>query len=182
MITVKSKDDKIPIYHFVLSCLALTRTYVTIFDTSAFIATSIHQIAQHLPDPFLQRSTILVPFDDSGLSHSLAEATAADTRAFLIEDTNALLYLMAPTGDKSGLHHLSTLFHLVAYSVRINKAFVIGVVYKREADKQSTRSLAKISDVQLDAEVRNGTLSFSCPTISWPSGHFAIPLYLDEST
>lgn len=107
---------------------------------------------------------------------------ATDTSAFVIEDLNALLYLMSPTGNKSGLRHLSSLFHLLAYAARINDSFVFGIVYRREASSQKVRSLTNISDVQLNAEVGSNLLSFSSAGIDWPSGRFDVPVYLDWST
>lgn len=182
MIIVKRRSDKVPVIHFILSCLAITRTYPTIFDTSALVATNMTSIGQHLPSSFLQRSTTRVPYGDPELPNALSELTATETSAFLIEDLNALLYLMSPTGNKSALRYLSSLFHLLAYAARINHSFVFGTVYKRETGNQSMRSLTNISDVQLDAEVRNNLLHFSSTGVDWPSGRFTAPVYLDWST
>lgn len=181
-ITVKSRSDDGSVFRFLLGCLAISKTYPVIFDTSAFVGTNIHSSAAQLPKPFLQGSSIIVPDDGSRIEASLREMMLTDTTAFLIDDLNALLYLMSPTGERSGIRRLSAFFHVLAYAARTNRSFAIGMVYKTDSGAYSSRSLPGISELQVDAEIKGGELSFSSAKAGWPCGEFSVPFYLDPST
>jgi hypothetical protein len=172
---------------FLLGCLAASRTHVVIFDTSSFYGANMGILTEALPRGFLQQSTLITPQDDQRLGDSIAEVLAVKTGAILIDDLNALHYLLSSDRLQSGTQRLFAFIRLLSYEARINDLFVFGTVYKAEgdsaADRTTKRSLPAAADLQVSTEVHMDRLTFRCEEIKgWPSSRFSTPLYFDPST
>lgn len=185
---VKSRNDHGAVSRFILDCLAASRIRVAVLDTSCFYGVNIRKLAGSLPRQFLQQSTLLqLSDDDMNDEDSLTDMVASDASAILMDDLNAVLHLLSSQGQKSGIHRLSTFYHILSYSARINKLLVLGFVYKGDSGalpaRSTKRSLPKISDLQVTCEVRDGEIVFRCDGISgWSTDGFRIPLYFDPRT
>ncbi|MDA4113874.1 MAG: hypothetical protein OK474_07495 [Thaumarchaeota archaeon] len=178
--------------HFLLGCLAASRMRTVIFDTSSFYATNIGALAESLPKDFLQRSTLITPQDDRRLEDSVTDVLEMKAEAILIDDLNALHYLIS--SDRrggSGTHQLFTFIRLLSYQARTENLFVFGTVYKTERDsapeRTTRRSLSAAADLQITTTGttdRSDRISFRCTqTISgWPDNRFSAPLYLEPRT
>ncbi len=182
IIVVKNRSDNLAISRFLLGCLATTRNYVSVLDTSGFLSTNVSLLAAGLPSKFLQGSTISVPEEEMRPEDYLAGMVGRESEAVLIDDLNAVLYLLSPAGARSRMHHLSAFFHLLSYAARANNSLAIGIVYKTDSKALSARSLTGISDFQVEGEVVGNELLFRSPKADWPGGKFSVPLYFDPST
>ena len=144
-------------------------------------------LTQSLPRGFLQQSTLITPQDGQRLEDSITEVLAMKTGAVLIDDLNALYYLLSSDKRRSGTQRLFAFIRLLSYEARINDLFVFGTVYKTEgdsaADRTTKRSLSAAADLQVLTEVHVDRLTFRCDGVqSWPNGRFSTPLYLEPST
>lgn len=172
---------------FLLGCLAASRTHAVIFDTSSFYGANMGILTQALPKGFLQQSTLITPQDDQRLGDSITEVLATKTGAILIDDLNALHYLLSSDRLQSGTQRLFAFIRLLSYEARIDDLFVFGTVYKAEgdsaADRAAKRSLSAAADLQVSTEVHMDRLTFRCEEIEvWPNSKFSTPLYFDPST
>jgi hypothetical protein len=172
---------------FLLGCLAATRTQTVVFDTSSFYGTNIRTLTESLPKAFLQQSTIITPQDDQRIEDSITEVLAMKTEAIIIDDLNAIHYLLSPDRQKSGIHRLFTLLRLLSYEARTNNLSVFGAVYKAEGnsttERATRRSLSAAADLQIPTDEDLGRITFRCNEIGgWPNSRFSAPLYLEPST
>jgi hypothetical protein len=184
---VTSRKAHVALSHFLLGCLAASRIRVTVLDTSCFYGVNIRKLAAALPKEFLQQSTLIHLSDDLKDENSLTEMVMVDASAILMDDLNAVLHLLSSQGQKSGMHRLSTFYHVISYNARVNKLLALGIVYKADSSgfptRSTSRSLPRISDLQVMTEVRADEIVFQCDEIgSWPGDGFRAPLYFDEST
>jgi hypothetical protein len=177
--------------HFLLGCLAASRMRTVIFDTSSFYATNIGGLAGSLPKDFLQRSTLITPQDDRRLEDSLTDVLGMKAEAILIDDLNALHYLLSSDRQGSGIHPLFTFIRLLSYQARTENISVFGTVYKTERDsapeRATRRSLSAAADLQITTTGttdRSDRISFRCSetTGGWPDNRFSAPLYLEPRT
>jgi hypothetical protein len=185
--TVPSRRRNSSVAGFLLGCLAESRTSTMIFDTSAFYGANITALTQSSPKDFLQQSTLITPPEDLPLEDSLTEALTIKTGAILIDDLNALHYLLSSGTRRSGTHRLFAFIRLLSYEARTNDLYVFGTVYKAEgdsgADRATKRSLSAAADLQISTEARSDHITFRCDEIrGWPNNQFSTPLYLDPST
>jgi hypothetical protein len=184
---VKSRNDHAAVSRFILDCLAASSIRVAVLDTSCFYGVNIRKLAGSLPGQFLQQSTLLQQSDDMNDEDALTDMVASDASAILMDDLNAALHLLSSQGQKSGIHRLSTFYHILSYSARINRLLVLGFVYKGDSGalpaRSTKRSLPKISDLQVTCEVRDGEIVFRCDGIGgWSIDGFRIPLYFEPRT
>jgi hypothetical protein len=175
--------------HFLLGCLAASRMRAVIFDTSSFYATNIRALTESLPKDFLQRSVLITPQDDQRFEDSMADVLNMKTEAILIDDLNALHYLLSSDKQRSGTHQLFTFIRLLSYEARTDNISVFGMVYKTERDsapeRATKRSLSAAADLQITttSDDRSDRISFRCNEIrSWPNSRFSAPLYFEPST
>jgi hypothetical protein len=184
---VSGRKAHIEVSGFVLGCLAASRTRTAVLDTSCLYGVNVRKLAGELPKDFVQQSTLLHLSDDPGYEDSVTEMVAVDAPAILIDDLNAVLHLLSSQGQKSGIHRLATLYHILSYNARLNGLLVLGIAYSIDSSgplKRSTkRSLPNMSDLQVVTETRADEIVFQCGEIdSWPSDGFRAPIYFDEST
>ncbi len=185
--TVPSRGRNSAVARFLLGCLAESRTSTMIFDTSSFYGANIIDLTQSLPKDFLQQSTLITPPDDLPLEDSMTGVLTVKTGAILIDDLNALHYLLSSGPRRSGTHRLFAFIRLLSYEARINDLYVFGTVYKAEgdsaADRATKRSLSAAADLQIATEARPDHITFRCDEVKgWPNSSFSTPLYLDPST
>ena len=108
--------------------------------------------------------------------------------AILIDDLNALHYLLSSDKQRSGIHQLFTFIRLLSYEARTDGISVFGTVYKTERDsapeRATKRSLSAAADLQITTnDDRSDRISFRCNEISsWPNKRFSAPLYFEPST
>lgn len=184
---VTSRKAHTTLSYFVLGCLAASRMRVAVLDTSCLYGVNIGRLASTLPKEFLQQSTLLHMSDGLEEEGLLAEMVAAEVPAILIDDLNALLQLLSSQGQRSGIHRLSTFYHVLSYNARVNKLLALGVAYRTDfagfSNRSTRRSLPKMSDLQVTTDVRNDEIVFQCGDIgTWPSDGFRVPLYFEERT
>jgi hypothetical protein len=185
--TVPSRSRNSSVAGFLLGCLAESRTSTMIFDTSSFYGANITTLTQSLPKDFLQQSTLITPPDDLPLEDSMTGALTIKTGAILIDDLNALHYLLSSGKGKSGTHRLFAFIRLLSYEARINDLYVFGTVYMAEgdsaADRATKRSLSAAADLQISTDAHSDHITFRCDEIKgWPNNRFSTPLYFDPST
>jgi hypothetical protein len=185
--TSRRRNSKIA--HFLLGCLAATRARTIIFDTSSFYGTNIRALTESLPKDFLQRSVLITPQDGQKLEDSIGEALTTKAEAIVIDDLNALHYLLSSDRQKSGIHRVFTLLRLLSYEARIDGLSVFGTVYKADGDsstdRMTKRSLSAAADFQIttDDDDRSDRITFRCDEVrGWPDNRFSAPLYLEPST
>lgn len=130
-------------------------------------------LARQLPAAFLQQTEMIVPSEEKEIERSLEALVRVEASALFVDDLNALLYLMSPTGQKSGVHHLSNLLHVLAYAARVNRSFLMATVYDQDVSPQSTRSLSNLAELQISVTTdRSSILTFECADIGWPGNQF----------
>jgi len=174
--------------HFLLGCLAASRMRTVIFDTSSFYATNIRALTESLPKDFLQRSVLITPQDNQRFEDSMTDVLNMKAEAILIDDLNALHYLLSSDKQRSGIHQLFTFIRLLSYEARTDGISVFGTVYKTERDsapeRATKRSLSAAADLQITTnDDRSDRISFRCNEISsWPNNRFSAPLYFELST
>ncbi len=162
---------------FILGCFATLRIQATLVDTSCFYGTNIENLTDGLPKEFMQRCTLQYLSENPTNEESLANTFTAPSSALLIDDLNALLHLLSSRGQRFGIHRLSTFYHMLSYRARLNKLFVLGMVYKTRFGNVSTRgqrSLSQVSDLQVATELRtDGEIAFRCGGVAeWPVDGF----------
>ena len=138
--TVPSRSRNSSVADFLLGCLAESRTSTMIFDTSSFYGANITTLTQSLPKDFLQQSTLFTPPEDLPLEDSMTEALTIKTGAILIDDLNALHYLLSSGTHRSGTHRLFAFIRLLSYEARTNDLYVFGTVYKADGDSAADRA------------------------------------------
>lgn len=178
---VKNRVSNLAVSRFILGSLAESQIPVVVLDTSRFQGVNIASLTEGLPKDFLQRSVLMTVPDYSTEAEALSQIVGAESRALIIDDVNAVLHLLSSRGRKSGIHRLSTFFHLLSYHARLNRMLILGVVYRSTFGSVhagiTKRSLPKISDLQVTAEVReDGVVFRSSDITAWPAEGFAAPL------
>jgi hypothetical protein len=184
--TVPSRSRNSSVAGFLLGCLAESRTSTMIFDTSSFYGANITALTESLPRDFLQQSTLVTPSDDLPLEDSMAGALTIKTGAILIDDLNALHYLLSSGTRRSGTQRLFSFIRLLSYEAMTNDLYVFGTVYKAEgdsADRGTKRSISAAADLQISTDARSNRITFRCDEVKgWPNNRFSTPLYFDPST
>ena len=175
------------VVRFLMGCLAASRKRTAIFDTSSFFGTNIRTLTESLPREFLMQSTLVTPQGGQRVEDSMAELLAMKADAILIDDLNALHYLLSTDRQKPGIQRLFALIRLLSYESRINRTSVFGTVYKTESEsageRVTRRSLSAAADLQIFTDDRAGRITFRCDEASgWPNNRFSAPLYLEPST
>src|ERR1039458_4598840 len=135
---VPSRSRNSSVASFLLGCLAESRTSTVIFDTSSFYGANISALTQSLPKDFLQQSTLITPPDDLPLEDSMTAALTIKTGAILIDDLNALHYLLSSGPRRSGTHRLFAFIRLLSYEARLNDLYVFGTVYKARSEEHTS--------------------------------------------
>ena len=165
---------------FLLGCLASCRTRTVIFDTSSFYGSNIRALTESLPKSFLQQSILATPRDSQRFEDSMTEFLALKTEAILIDDLNALHYLLSSERHKSGTYAFFTFLRILSYQARINNLSVFGTLYKAGDDltvAKTRRSLSAAADLQIPTDVRSNLITFRCDGIrSWPNNRFSADL------
>lgn len=184
---VRGRPANAAVSRFILECLSIAKLNIAILDTSCFFGTNMQELTDSLPKEFLQKSIIEDLPDESDEEPSLVEIIATEASVIWIDDMNAALHLLSSGGQRSGIHRLSTFYHMLSYNARINNTIVLGTVYKAAFGTTTAgiakRSLPKLSDLQISAEVRTGEMVFRCHDITgWPTEGFVAPLYLEDRT
>ena len=174
---IADRMTDLAVSRFILGCFATLRIQATLVDTSCFYGTNIEKLTSGLPKEFMQRCTLQFLSENTTNEESLANTFTTTSSALLIDDLNALLHLLSSRGQRFGVHRLSTFFHMLSYGARLNKLFVLGMVYKTRFGNVSTRgqrSLSQVSDLQVATELRtNGEVAFRCGGIAeWPADGF----------
>ena len=172
---------------FILGCLASTKNHATILDTSCFHGANIRELTEACRRNSCSGAFCEYLPDGSHDGDSLSTVLTADTPAIWIDDMNAVLQLLSSRGQRSGIHRLSTFYHILSYHARINNAMVLGMVYKGAFGMVpasiTRRSLPKVSDLQITTELRKDEIVFRCHDLAtWPLEGFRTPLYLDAIT
>jgi hypothetical protein len=184
---IKNRAANAAASRFILGCLAATKNRTTIIDTSCFHGVNIRELTEGLPKEFLQQSVLEDLPDGSRDRDSLSSVLTADAPAIWIDDMNAVLQLLSSRGQRSGIHRLSTFYHLLSYHARVNNAMVLGMVYKAAFGTVpagiTRRSLPKVSDLQIATELRKDEIVFRCHELAaWPAEGFRTPLYFADIT
>ena len=184
---IESRKANLALSQFILCCLAVSKLRVTVLDTSCLYGVNIRKLTAALPKEFLQQGSLLHLPDNLEDEDSMTEMVAAEAFATIIDDLNAVLQLLSSQGRKFGIHRLSTFFHILSYNARINRCFVLGTVYMSDygafPTKSTRRSLPKVSDLQVVADVRSDEIVFQCKEVgAWPIDGFRVPIYLDPRT
>jgi hypothetical protein len=184
---IKNRASNTAASRFILGCLAATKNRATILDTSCFHGVNVRELTEGLPKEFVQQSVLEDLPDGSHAADSLSAVLTAETPAIWIDDMNAVLQLLSSRGQRSGIHRLSTFFHLLSYHARVNNAMVLGMVYKAAFGTLpagiTRRSLPKVSDLQIVTELKKDEIVFRCHDLAaWPVEGFSAPLYLDAIT
>lgn len=184
---IKNRTANAAVSRFILGCLAATKNHATILDTSCFHGVNVRELTRGLPKEFLQQSVLQDLPDESRDGDSLGDMLTSDNPVVWIDDMNAVLQLLSSRGQRSGIHRLSTFYHILSYHARVNNATVLGMVYKAAFGTLPTgisrRSLPKVSDLQIATELRKDEIVFRCHDMTaWPVEGFRAPLYLDAIT
>jgi hypothetical protein len=185
-----SRRRNFRVARFLLGCLAASRMRTVVFDTSSFYATNIRALTESLPKDFLQRSTLITPQDDRRFEDSVTDLLSTKTEAILIDDLNALHYLLSSDRQRSGIHQLFTFIRLLSYEARVENLSVFGTLYRTERgdpahERVTRRSLSAAADLQITTtEDGPDRISFRCSekVAGWPDGRFSAPVYLELST
>jgi hypothetical protein len=130
---------------------------------------------------------LITPQDGQRLEDSMVEALTMKAEAIVIDDLNALHYLLSSDRQKSGIHRLFTFLRLLSYDARIDNLSIFGTVYKADGDasteRATKRSLSAAADLQIATDDDLNQITFRCSEIkSWPNNRFSAPLYLELST
>jgi hypothetical protein len=144
-------------------------------------------LAKSLPKEFLQRSTLIEPRQDQGLEDALTDLLGLKTGAIVIDDLNALHYVLSSERQRSGTPQLFSLLRMLSYQARINNTFVFVTAYRAEGDsmreRSARRSLSAAADLQIATDYHSNRIAFRCAQIrGWPNNRFSAPLYLEPST
>ncbi len=184
---VRGRTANAVVSRFILGCLSAAKLNIAVLDTSTFLGTNMPELTDGLPKEFLQKGVIEYLADESDEELSLAGIIATEASVIWIDDMNAVLHLLSSGGQRSGIHRLSTFYHTLSYNARTNNTIVLGTVYKPTFGTATAgiakRSLPKLSDLQISAELRTGEVVFRCHEMAgWPAEGFVAPLYLEERT
>jgi hypothetical protein len=184
---IGDRKDNLIVSRFLLGCLTVLKVNATLFDTSCFYGVNIREITQGLSKEFLQQSTLVQFSDTSDPEDSLSDIVTMDSSAILIDDLNAILHLLSSQSRRSGIHRLATFYRVLSHEAMMNKLFLLGSIYKSKpqttASSRHKRSLADFADLQITVETEADELAFHCNKIvTWPTGGFRAPVYLEPST
>ena len=173
--------------HFVLGCLAASKTRTLILDTSSFYGSNVRALTRSLPVDFLRRSTLVTPRGGERLEGSMARTLAAgEAEAVLVDELNALHHVLSSGERGDGTHRAFTFLRLLSYGARNGDLLVFGTLYRAgtAAERVAKRSLSMAADLQISTgEDRAGRISFECAQVeNWPGRRFSAPLYLEPST
>jgi hypothetical protein len=152
-----------------------------VFDTSSLYGANIRKLTDGLPNDFLQQSSLIVPQEGRPIEESLGELHTPRASAILIDDLNALHYLLSSDKHRSGTRQLFTFLKLLSYEARITDLVVLCTLYRTEgepAPKPTKRSLSAAADLQISTDNNPDRITFRCSdATSWPDNRFSAPLY-----
>ena len=127
----------------------------------------------------MERSRILTVNGDAGPEKAAsALLTREDTKAILVDDLNSLNALIGRADRNSSGHKFFVLMRLLSYNARVHNIALLASVYKNQRlNRNSRRSLAASTDLQINVETKASYITFRCESIgAWPDKGFTVSL------